>query len=68
MRGTAWLRLQIAISKASNPDPGHEIVGNDVVDAATKDATTQEEDPTEITYKSVCTYIRSVIKDTPSHE
>ena len=49
--------------------PGHsKIAGNDLADSAAKEATTLQDDPTEITYKSACAYIRSTIKDTPSHE
>ena len=41
---------------------------NDLADAAAKDATTLEDDATEIMFKTACTYIRSTIKDTPNYE
>ena len=46
--------------------PGHSnIVDNDLADAAAKAATTLDETPGEITYGSICTFIKSVMKDDP---
>jgi ribonuclease HI len=49
--------------------PAHSnIAGNELADAAAKEATTLDADPTDITFKSVCAYIKASIKDEHTHE
>ena len=47
--------------------PGHSnIVGNDLADAAAKSATSLDEPPSEIAYSSICSFIKSVVRDNPN--
>jgi ribonuclease HI len=50
--------------------PGHsDVTGNELADEAAKSATQLDAEATEITYKSVCSYIKASIKDpTNTHE
>jgi hypothetical protein len=48
--------------------PGHsEIAGNELADAAAKEATSLDELPGAISYGSICAHINAVIKDTEKH-